>query len=183
MAILLSEHIEDTNGALEEARQAVLLAPADEASLRTLASVAEKGSRWTEMERALSDIIALAPRDLAVHVKLFDVLVKLDHVERAFASASFLLSQGVAGDRERALVAASRDELMARPTGTLPRSARDRLRWALAPLSDNDTIDRTARVSARQSARSPQASAVSRRRPDACRLWSSQLVSTRRRAP
>ncbi len=146
LAILLSEHLEDHAGALTEAETAVSLAPADEGSLRTLAQVAEQSGAFSIMERALCDVIALNPRDLSVHRRLFDAFVKQDRVERAYAAASVLMSEGAAGDRERAILGASREELSARPVGSLPGRAHDTLRRSLVPASDSSGIDRTARV-------------------------------------
>lgn len=146
LAILLSEHLEDHAGALAEAEIAVSLAPADEGSLRTLAQVAEQSGAFATMERALCDVIALNPRDLSVHRRLFDAFVKQDRVERAYAAASVLMSEGAAGDRERAILGASREELSARPVGSLPVGDHDALRRSLVPASDSSGIDRTARV-------------------------------------
>jgi tetratricopeptide (TPR) repeat protein len=147
LAILLSEHLSDTGGALEEIKAAVALQPEEETGLRSLASIAETAGDVEAADGALSLLVALHPRELALHERLFDVLVKRDRVERAYASAvvQSVLGEDL-GDRQRAILGAGKDDFGGRPPGVLERRLASTLRWPLVETRARGGLDRTARI-------------------------------------
>lgn len=147
LAILLSEHLSDNGGALGEIKAAVALLPEEETGLRSLASIAEAAGDVESADRALSALVAKHPRELALHERLFDVLVKRDRVERAYASAvvQSVLGEEL-GDRQRAILAAGKEDFGGRPQGVLERRSMAALRWSLTDVGARGALERTARI-------------------------------------
>ncbi len=116
LALLMLEHLEDPEAALEAFERAIEARPSERGVQRAAVELAMRLGRLDVAQRILLDLIAHEPTDVAALHLLFEAFVKTDQVERAFDVASVLTALGAADDRERVVWSSHKTE-DARPTG------------------------------------------------------------------
>ncbi|MFO0548271.1 MAG: hypothetical protein U0271_07795 [Polyangiaceae bacterium] len=148
LGVLLLEHLEDPNGALEALENAVRVRPSEAGTRRAVAELALKLGEADRAREQLMALVALDPTDTTALHFLFDIYKKRDQLERAFEVASVLMSLGAANERERIIYEAHKDEDVPRPTGRLEPEDWSILRAPLGGAADIDseTIELVAGV-------------------------------------
>jgi len=132
LGVLLLEHLDDREGAVEAFQRAIVARP-DEPGVRRIAvELALSLGRVKVAEELLLGLLAIEPRDVSALHSLFDIFVRSEEVERAFDVASVLMVLEEAGDREQAVYNSQKPDDIARPQHNFDEAAWPLLR---APLT------------------------------------------------
>lgn len=126
LGVLLLEHLEDREGALEAFSRASAALPNEPSVRRIAIELAQETGDSATARSLLLGLLAIEPRDEAALHSLFDIFVRHEEVERAFDVAAVLTSLDCATDRERAVYNSQKPEDIARPQNVLDPGA-----WAL----------------------------------------------------
>lgn len=141
LGYLLTQHLDDPQGSFEALERAAELRPSDAGLRRSAAEVAHRLGSADAAVRHLTALVALEPRDVEAYRLLFEVSMRSEELERAASVASVLTQLGAAGDRERVVLGAEKQEDPKGASAALEAADWVSLRAPAAPGADDGAVE------------------------------------------